>query len=40
MLYEVITIIPPTSQNQKQIEDDLFGVVSQNIDMEDEALKP
>ncbi len=31
--------MPPTSQNQKQIEDDLLAVVSGNLEMEDEALK-
>jgi len=38
-LIEQATIIPPTSQNQKQIEDDLLAVVSGNLDMESEALK-
>lgn len=38
-LIEDATIIPPTSQNQKQIEDDLLAVVSGNLDMENEALK-
>lgn len=32
-------IVPPTAQNQKQIEDDLLKVVSANLDMDDEALK-
>ena len=32
-------IVPPTSQNQKQIERDLLGVVQSNLDLEDEALK-
>ncbi len=32
-------IIPPTSQNQPQIERDLLGVVQANLDMDDEALK-
>jgi coenzyme F420-reducing hydrogenase alpha subunit len=32
-------IIPPTAQNQKQIEADLHGVVSANLDLSDEALK-
>jgi sulfhydrogenase subunit alpha len=38
-LIERATIIPPTSQNQKQIEADLLAVVSANLDMENEALK-
>jgi len=33
------TIIPPTSQNQKQIERDLLGVVEGNLDLADEDLK-
>ena len=33
------TIVPPTSQNQKQIEGDLLGVVRKNIDMNDADLK-
>ena len=33
------TIIPPTSQNQPQIERDLLGVVQKNLEMDDEALK-
>ncbi len=36
---ERANIVPPTSQNQKQIEADLHGVVSANLDMDDEALK-
>jgi sulfhydrogenase subunit alpha len=32
-------IIPPTSQNQKQIEEDLRGVVQKNLAMADEDLK-
>jgi len=32
-------IVPPTSQNQKQIEADLLAVVSANLEMETEALK-
>ena len=36
---EHANIVPPTSQNQKQIEDDLLAVVSANLDMESEALK-
>jgi len=32
-------IIPPTSQNQPQIERDLLGVVQANLDMPDEDLK-
>jgi coenzyme F420-reducing hydrogenase alpha subunit len=31
-------IVPPTSQNQKTIEDDLFRVVAQNVDQPKEAL--
>ena len=38
-LIEHATIIPPTSQNQKQIEADLLAVVSANLTMETEALK-
>jgi coenzyme F420-reducing hydrogenase alpha subunit len=33
------TIVPPTSQNQKQIEADLLGVVKANLHLDDEALK-
>jgi len=33
------TIVPPTSQNQKQIERDLLGVVERNLDLADEDLK-
>ncbi|MCB2101726.1 MAG: Ni/Fe hydrogenase subunit alpha [Rhodobacterales bacterium] len=33
------TIIPPTAQNQKQIEADLLGVVKKNLDLSDEDLK-
>ncbi len=32
-------IVPPTSQNQPQIEADLAGVVGRNLDLDDEALK-
>lgn len=32
-------IMPPTSQNQKQIERDLWGVVEKNLDLSDEELK-
>ena len=32
-------IVPPTSQNQKQIEADLLGVVSANITLPDEELR-
>lgn len=32
-------IIPPTSQNQKSIEEDLFTFVSQNVAMSDEELR-
>lgn len=31
-------IVPPTSQNQKTIESDLFQFVSQNVDLDKEAL--
>jgi coenzyme F420-reducing hydrogenase alpha subunit len=33
------TIVPPTSQNQKQIERDLFGVVSANLTLPDDELR-
>ncbi len=33
------TIVPPTSQNQKQIEQDLRGVVAQNLNLADNELK-
>lgn len=33
------SIVPPTSQNQRQIEADLRGVVQANLDLPDEALK-
>lgn len=33
------TIVPPTAQNQPQIEDDLRGVVQANLDLDDETLK-
>lgn len=36
---QTASIIPPTSQNQKQIERDLLGVVQKNIDLPDEKLK-
>ncbi len=36
---ERASIVPPTSQNQKQIEADLLAVVSANLSMDDEALK-
>ncbi len=32
-------IVPPTSQNQKQIERDLWGVVERYMDLPDDALK-
>lgn len=32
-------IVPPTSQNQKQIEADLLGVVERNLDLADDALQ-
>lgn len=38
-LIEKATIVPPTAQNQKQIEADLRGVVERNLKMADEALK-
>lgn len=31
-------IVPPTSQNQKQIERDLFGVVEKNLELPDDQL--
>jgi coenzyme F420-reducing hydrogenase alpha subunit len=33
------TIVPPTSQNQKQIERDLLGVVEANLSLADEDLQ-
>ena len=33
------TIVPPTAQNQKQIEEDLRGVVEKNLKLKDEDLK-
>jgi coenzyme F420-reducing hydrogenase alpha subunit len=33
------TIIPPTSQNQKQIERDLWGVVEKNLNLSEDQLK-
>lgn len=36
---EQATINPPTAQNQRQIERDLLGVVENNLDLDDEALK-
>ncbi len=33
------TIVPPTSQNQKQIERDLLGVVEANLDLADDDLQ-
>jgi coenzyme F420-reducing hydrogenase alpha subunit len=33
------SIVPPTSQNQRAIEEDLLGVVQRNVDMDDEALR-
>jgi coenzyme F420-reducing hydrogenase alpha subunit len=38
-LIEHARIVPPTSQNQKQIEQDLRGVVSQNLDLDEQALQ-
>jgi sulfhydrogenase subunit alpha len=32
-------IVPPTSQNQRSIEDDLFAFVTQNADLPDEELR-
>jgi sulfhydrogenase subunit alpha len=32
-------IVPPTSQNQRAIEDDLLGLVRRNLDLEDEPLR-
>jgi coenzyme F420-reducing hydrogenase alpha subunit len=32
-------IIPPTSQNQRQMEEDLRGVVAKNLDLADDELK-
>lgn len=37
-LIEKATIIPPTSQNQAAIEDDLHRVVSRNLHLDDDAL--
>ncbi len=36
---ENATIVPPTAQNQPQIERDLLGVVQGHLDLPDEALK-
>jgi len=38
-LIENATIVPPTAQNQKQIEVDLRGVVERNMNLADEKLK-
>lgn len=38
-IIEDAKIVPPTSQNQKTIEEDLFDFVSRNINMSDEDLK-
>jgi len=38
-LIENATIVPPTAQNQKQIEVDLRGVVERNMQLADEKLK-
>jgi len=38
-LIENATIVPPTAQNQKQIEADLRGVVERNMELADEDLK-
>jgi sulfhydrogenase subunit alpha len=32
-------IVPPTSQNQRQIEEDLYALVRRNLDMPDEVLR-
>jgi coenzyme F420-reducing hydrogenase alpha subunit len=32
-------IVPPTSQNQRAIEEDLLGVVQRNLDLDDEMLR-
>jgi coenzyme F420-reducing hydrogenase alpha subunit len=32
-------IVPPTSQNQKSIDEDLLGVVRQVIDLDEEQLR-
>jgi sulfhydrogenase subunit alpha len=31
-------IVPPTSQNQKAVEEDLWGVVERSLDLPDDAL--
>ncbi len=36
---ETAKIVPPTSQNQPTIEDDLRGVIAANLSLEDELLK-
>ena len=38
-LIRVAKIVPPTSQNQPSIEDDLRGVIAENLDMADDALR-
>ena len=38
-IIEDAKIIPPTSQNQKTIEEDLFDFVSRHLSMPDEELK-
>ena len=37
-LIKTANIVPPTSQNQKQIERDLYGVVAQSLDLPDDEL--
>ena len=32
-------IVPPTSQNQRQIEEDLYALVRRNLDIADEPLR-
>jgi len=36
---ETARIMPPTAQNQYQIEKDLWGVVERHMDLDDEKLK-
>ena len=38
-LIKAASILPPTAQNQPQIEQDLLGVVQRNLNLDDEALK-
>ena len=37
-LIKTANIVPPTSQNQKQIERDLYGMVEKNLDLPDDQL--